>query len=230
MSGILDWRSVHSFWFPPGLNDADATFHDQMVRWWFGGGANAELVPFAPALEAARAGALEQWSVTPLGRLALILVLDQFPRGLAAGTPAAFASDQHALRLAEAGLRAGHYDALAGPWEKTFFFMPLVHAEGANHRRRLEQVVDLADAVALAAPPHLRPFFRFGASQARGHLEVISRFGRFPHRNSVLGRVSSPEETAYLAKGDFVHNRQPPRFARAPVRADEPPLSASPGG
>jgi uncharacterized protein (DUF924 family) len=147
-----------------------------------------------------------------LGRLSLIVVLDQFPRGLFAGAPEAYASDPAALRAAaEEGLRNGHYDALTRPWETIFFALPLAHAEGPDHRERLERVVALAERVALEAPSRLRPLYRFSADQARGHLEVISRFGRFPHRNRILGRVSTPEEEAYLAKGDFVHTRPPPQ-------------------
>jgi uncharacterized protein (DUF924 family) len=210
MNEASDWREVHGFWFPPGLHDADAETHRRMFGWWFGGGANAELRPFASMVVAARAGRLNHWLATPAGRLSLILVLDQFPRGLFAGTPGAYASDPAALRIAEEGLRNGHYDALATPWERTFFFMPLAHAEGPDHLRRLERVVPLAEAAAEEAPLRLQPLYRHSVGQARGHLDVIRRFGRFPHRNTVLGRVSTPEEAAYLAKGDFVHTRPPP--------------------
>jgi uncharacterized protein (DUF924 family) len=210
MTDDQNWRTVYDFWFPPGLDDADAEAHRRMFLWWFGGGANAELPRFAPVLEAARAGYLDHWRTTPSGRLALIVVLDQFPRGLFAGTPAAYTSDPDVLRIAEEGLRNGDYDALARPWERTFFSMPLGHAEGLDHRARLERVAALADAIALAAPEHLQPLYRFSASQARGHLEVIARFGRFPHRNPILGRPSTPEELVYLEKGEFVHRRRPP--------------------
>ncbi|MBX6742808.1 MAG: DUF924 domain-containing protein [Acetobacteraceae bacterium] len=203
------WRRVHEFWFPPGL-EAGPEVHGRMFLRWFGGGANAELPPFAPVLEAARAGRLDRWRDTPLGRLSLILVLDQFPRGLFAGTPEAYACDAEALRLAEVGLSNGQYDALAWPWEKTFFFLPLAHAEGPDHRARLERVATLAEAVAREAPAPLRPLYEHSVRQARGHLEVITRFGRYPHRNPVLGRPSTPEEAAWLAAGDFVHTRQPP--------------------
>ncbi len=210
MDAAQDWRTVYGFWFPPGLDDADPQTHRGMFVRWFGGGANAELPPFAPLLAAARSGRLGHWSATPRGRLSLIVVLDQFPRGLFAGAPQAYAADPAALRIAEEGLRNGHYDGLTRPWEKMFFVLPLAHAEGPDHRARLERVVALAERVALEAPPRLQPLYRFSAEQARGHLEVISRFGRFPHRNPILGRVSTPEETAYLAKGDFVHTRPPP--------------------
>lgn len=205
-----DWRAVHDFWFPPGLG-ADAEIHRRMLEWWFGGGSNAALRPFAPLLEAARAGRLDGWRATPLGRLSLILVLDQFPRGLFAGTPEAYASDLQALRVAEEGMENGHHAALAEPWEKMFFAMPLVHAEGPDHhRQRLERVVALSEAVAREAPERLRPLYEFSVGQARGHLDVVARFGRFPHRNPILGRASTPDEAAYLAKGGFVHERRPP--------------------
>ena len=210
MTSQATWRTVYDFWFPPGLDDADPEIHHRMFGWWFGGGASPELPRFAPTVQAARTGDLDDWLAAPLARLSLIVVLDQFPRGLFAGTPEAYASDPDALRIAEEGLRNGHYDALAKPWEKTFFFMPLGHAEGPGHRERLERVVAMAERIALEVPPRLRPLYRHSVNQARGHLEVISRFGRFPHRNPILGRPSTPEEQTYLDKGDFVHTRPPP--------------------
>jgi uncharacterized protein (DUF924 family) len=137
-------------------------------------------------------------------------VLDQFPRGLFAGTPKAYAYDPEALQVAEAGLTNGHYDALLTPWEKTFFFLPLGHTEGPDHRERLERVVARAQVVSDEAPEHLKPLYQHSVNQARGHREVIAHFGRFPHRNPVLGRASTPEEAAYVEKGDFVHLRAPP--------------------
>ena len=204
-----DWRAVYDFWCPPGL-DADAATHRRTFEWWFGGGANAALPRFAPVLEAAKAGRLDHWRETPLGRVSLLVVLDQFPRGLFAGTPEAYASDPDALRIAEEGLRNGHYDAVSKPWEKTLFLLPLGHAEGPGHRERLERAAALAEAIAAEAPEHMRPLYQFGAGQVRRHLDVIARFGRFPHRNPILGRASTPEEAEYIAKGDFVHKRPPP--------------------
>ncbi len=210
MDEAQEWREVYDFWFPPGLDDADADTHRRMFEWWFGGGSNAEVPRFAPVLEAAKAGRLDHWRATPLGRLSMILVLDQFPRGLFAGTPEAYACDSKALRIAEEGLRNGNHAALTKPWERVFSVMPLAHAEGPDHRERLERVVAMAEALAREVPERLRPLYEFSAAQARGHLDTISRFGRFPHRNPVLGRASTPEEAAYLEKGDFVHMRRPP--------------------
>ena len=210
MTDVPDWRTVYDFWFPPGLDAADLEAHRRMFGWWFGGGANPGLPRFAPVLEAARGGRLDAWRETPLGRLSLIVVLDQFPRGSFAGTPEAYAADADALGHAEEGLRNGHYDALTRPWEQTFFLLPLAHTEGPDHLERLQRAVAMVETIAAQAPERLKPLYRHSVSQARGHLEVIARFGRYPHRNPVLGRVSTPEEAAYLDKGDFVHTRPVP--------------------
>jgi uncharacterized protein (DUF924 family) len=143
--------------------------------------------------------------------LSLIIVLDQFTRGLLAGTPEAYAFDQEALRISEEGLRNGDYESLTHPWEKFFFLMPIAHAEGPDHQERMERIVILSEAAADDVPEHLRPIFEFSLSQARGHRDVIARFGRYPHRNAALGRTSTPKELAYLEKGDYVYNRSPPR-------------------
>ena len=216
MRDLHDWRTIYDFWFPPGQDQADAEAHGRMWLWWMRGGASAELAPFAPVLEAARSGRLASWATTPLGRLSLILVLDQFPRGLDAGTPDAYRSDPDALRIAEEGLRNGHYDALTRPWEKAFFLMPLAHAEGPDHLERLRRLVAMAEAIMAEAPERFRPHYRFCLSQACANVEVISRFGRFPHRNSVLGRTSTPDEEEYVETGQFVHTRLPP-WAVAPA-------------
>jgi uncharacterized protein (DUF924 family) len=98
----------------------------------------------------------------------------------------------------------GHYRRIPTVWEKTFFILPLAHSEQlAMH----ERVVALCEAMITEAPEKLRRIYLFSASQARGHREVIARFGRHPHRNAVLGRISSEEERAYIAEGQFVHKR-----------------------
>jgi uncharacterized protein (DUF924 family) len=211
MTEAFDWRTVYDFWFPLDLDGADPATHWRMLTWWMRGGASAELGPLAPILDAARSGRLDHWAGNPRGRLSLIIVLDQFTRGLLAGTPEAYASDPEALQLAEEGLRKGHYDALGSNWEKFFFLLPTAHAEGPDHLERLDRIVAISETVLNEAPAHLRPIYEFSLSQARGHRDVIARFGRFPHRNALLGRESTPEELAYLEKGDYVYNRQPPQ-------------------
>jgi uncharacterized protein (DUF924 family) len=197
---------VLAFWFPD-LSDAD---HARMVRqfeWWFRGGADAAIAErFTPLLERAARGDLDHWSVQPRSRLALIIVLDQFPRSLYRDTARAYAQDPKALALALEGIRIGHH-AGQTPWEKTFFLLPLGHSEELAH---LERAVALADELAAAAPPEFRKLLEHSASQARGHRDVIARFGRQPHRNALLGRQSTADELEYLARGELVHKRALP--------------------
>jgi uncharacterized protein (DUF924 family) len=211
MGDSRHWRTVDDFWFPPGLAAASLETHRAMFQRWFGGDANGSLAPFRPVLRAARRGELESWLATPRGRLSLIILLDQFPRGLFAGTAEAYAFDPIALRVAEEGLRNGQYRALVRPWEKAFFLMPLAHTEGRDHRQRLARVVAMAATLARHAPAALQPLYAFSAGQACGHLEVIARFGRFPHRNAILGRASTAEEERYLRANAFVQQQRPPK-------------------
>jgi uncharacterized protein (DUF924 family) len=197
-------ENILDFWFPPGL-DADEATHRRQFTWWFRGGADAAILArFRPVLEAACRSELDTWAETPRGRLALVIVLDQFSRTVWRDTPQAFAQDFSAQHLTIEGIARGHYGQLATVWEKTFFVLPLGHAEQLE---LLERCVALCEALVLEAPAHLQALYRFSASQARGHRDVVARFGRQPHRNAVLGRASTPEEAAYLAAGELVYRR-----------------------
>jgi len=200
-----DAEDVLRFWFP----DVEPIDHETMLRrmeWWFGGGTDAAIAEcFAPLLDQAARGRLYHWSLRPRSRLALIIVLDQFSRSLYRGTPRAYEQDPAALQLVIEGLQVGHYKALLAPWEKTFFLMPLGHAE---ELRYADAAVTLAEGLIETGPPELRGILEHSAAQARGHRDVIARFGRHPHRNEILGRTSTPEELAYIARGDFVHLRR----------------------
>lgn len=198
---------VLRFWFPE-LSTADHARMVHQFEWWFRGGADSAIADqFPRLLERATRGELDHWSQWPRPRLALIIVLDQFSRSLYKDTPRAFAQDQKALALALEGIEIGHFTALETPWEKTFFFLPLGHSEELAH---LERALTLAEQLSENAPPELRRILEHSASQARGHRDVIARFGRHPHRNAVLGRQSTPEELDYLASGKLVHTRAPP--------------------
>jgi uncharacterized protein (DUF924 family) len=206
MSGE-EFEDVLRFWFPQHLRDDHAVMVSQF-EWWFRGGADSAIVErFSGLLEQATRGELDRWSHRPRSRLALIIVLDQFPRSVHRGRAQAFAQDQKALALALQGIEIGHYAALEMPWEKTFFFLPLGHSEELTH---LETVVKLAEELVGKAPAELRRILEHSAGQARGHRDVIARFGRHPHRNAVLGRQSTPEELDYLAGGQLVHTRPLP--------------------
>jgi uncharacterized protein (DUF924 family) len=203
-----EFEDVLWFWFPQQLSDD----HAAMVRqfeWWFRGGADSAVAERFPLLlELAKQGELDHWSHRPRSRLALIIVLDQFSRAIHRGTAQAFAQDPKALALALKGINIGHYAALETPWEKTFFFLPLGHSEQVRH---LELAVKLAEELVEQAPAELRRVLEHSAAQARGHRDVIARFGRHPHRNAVLGRQSTQEERHYLARGQLVHTRPLPQ-------------------
>jgi uncharacterized protein (DUF924 family) len=203
-----EFEDVLTFWFPPGLRPDHATMVQQF-EWWFRGGADSAIIErFAPLLERVARGELDYWAQTPRSRLALIIVLDQFSRSLYRDTARAFAQDPRALALALDGIEIGHYAALDSPWEKTFFFLPLGHSEELKH---LDAAVKLAEDLVKQAPAELRKVLEHSAAQARGHRDVIARFGRHPHRNAVLARQSTAEELDYLASGHLVHMRSIPR-------------------
>jgi uncharacterized protein (DUF924 family) len=200
-------EDVLRFWFPtqPSGNQA------AMVRrwdWWFRGGADAAITEhFSLLLEQAAQGDIDAWASEPRSRLALIIVLDQFSRSLYKGTAQAFAQDSKACALAIEGIEMGPYTALKTPWEQTFLLLPLGHSEDL---RNLELAVKLADKLAQEAPREYRTLLEFSAAQARGHRDVIARFGRHPHRNEALGRQSTADELEYLASGKLVHTRLMP--------------------
>jgi uncharacterized protein (DUF924 family) len=204
----VEFEDVLVFWFPPTLRNDHATMVRQF-EWWFRGGADPAIAErFSQLLERATRGELDEWAQAPRSRLALIIVLDQFSRSLYRDTALAFAQDPKGLALALEGIENGHYEALKTPWEKTFFFLPLGHSEDLMN---LELAIRLADGLVEQAPAELRRVLEHSASQARGHRDVIARFGRHPHRNAILNRQSTPEELEYLAGGQLVHMRPIPR-------------------
>ena len=152
---------------------------------------------FEPLVREAAAGALDAWAVSPRGRLALILLLDQLPRNLFRGEPRAFATDAQALAWTLSGMDAG-LDRALPPIERTFFYMPMEHAEDLAVQ---ERGVAAFQALAREAPPALRAALEGSAAYAVLHRDLIARFGRFPHRNSVLARAATADEERYLAEG-----------------------------
>jgi uncharacterized protein (DUF924 family) len=203
--------AVLDFWVPAGFGDDPDTHREQWV-WRMRGGADAAIVErFSELCERAARGELDAWAETVRGRLALVLVLDQFSRSVWRDTPRAYAQDPKALALVLEGLANGHYQSLRTPWEKTFFTMPLVHCEGADHLERVDRAITLAREILTVAPEPLKPLYEFSAQQPVEHRKVIAAFGRHPHRNAILGRQSTPEELAYLREGNLPHRREPPK-------------------
>jgi uncharacterized protein (DUF924 family) len=207
----MDEQEVLSYWFPPGIHDADAeTYREQWLQWFAGGPeVDGEITTrFGGMLVRARRGELDPWAETPRGRLALIILLDQFSRSVYKGTPLAYTQDPAALRLAQEGIET-EMDHNMEVAERLFFTMPLGHAEGPDHLERMNLAVRCAEEQLDLAPAHLKTLYEFSLGQARAHRDVIARFGRHPHRNAVLGRASTPEELEYLKNEIPVHMRRP---------------------
>ena len=204
-----DPEEVLSYWFPEELADPDLeTLRIHGKRWMAGGpDVDKEITErFGELLEQARRGELDHWADTPRGRLALIIVLDQFSRNIYRGSPLSYSQDEKALELALEGIALG-MDRELTPVERNFFWLPLGHSEDlALHERSVLH----AEEEAANSPPHLRAMAEFGVSQAKAARSVIARFGRHPHRNEILGRTSTQEELEYLRTEKPPHLRQPP--------------------
>ncbi len=209
---MAEWDEIIAFWFPEDADvHVDPARHLELWTWRMQGGADGAISSrYVSTTELAIEGAYDHWAHRPLGRLALIIVLDQFPRSIWRDTPRAYAQDRRALDLAMEGYENGHYARLPHPWHKTVYNLPLGHCEGEGHLERLDLACDLARAIQDEAPEHLRPGYGFPLGQAAAVRAVIARFGRHPHRNGALGRPSTPEEAAYIAQGQFPHLRRPP--------------------
>jgi len=143
---------------------------------------------FAPAYAAAKSGALQHWLQSASGALGLILLLDQYPRNSFRGTPSMYATDEAARRAANMAIAAGH-DRAIEPALRLFMYLPFGHSEDLTDQER---------SVALA-----RPLGEPSYGNASRHREIIRRFGRFPHRNPILGRPMTDAEQRYLDGGGY---------------------------
>ena len=146
-------------------------------------------VRFKEALAQARNGAFDHWMETPWGTFALIILLDQFSRNIHRGTPLAFAADRKALAIARMAIARGDHLTMPATLAR-WILMPFEHAEDLDAQMRCVALFMVRD------PGDMTHW-------AKLHLDIIARFGRFPHRNAILGRKPTPEELAFLAAGGF---------------------------
>jgi uncharacterized protein (DUF924 family) len=182
----MDPADVLDFWFGvPGGSDYGKT----RPLWFTKSDATDELVRecFDNAVEAALNGKIDDWALTPRGVLASILVLDQFTRNIFRDSPRSFAGDGQALRLAS-NLVDRDDDRLLAPFERWFAYMPFEHSEFLNDQLESVRLFEQLAKEGLEEP----------LAWAIKHYDVIKRFGRFPHRNSILGRESTAEEVEFL--------------------------------
>ncbi|MBX3183386.1 MAG: DUF924 domain-containing protein [Polyangiaceae bacterium] len=190
---------VLKFWFGVRGNDLDV-LEDKSALWFSGGEEVDQQIrqEFAATLEAAGRGELNDWAHTPRGRLALIIVLDQFPRNIHRGAAQAFAYDAEAQRLCREGVAHGD-DRKLRPVERPFFYMPLMHAEELTAQ---DECVALFERLVAEHEGPLKERFQHNLGFAHKHRDLIVEFGRYPYRNATLGRESTAAEVTHLASSE----------------------------
>jgi uncharacterized protein (DUF924 family) len=187
--------SVLQFWF--GENPERSIFDKTYSQLWWSkcDTTDSEIRGrFEATLSDAAAGQLREWEVSVQGVLALILVTDQFSRNIYRGTPQSFAYDHIARSVCLKGI-AKEKDRLLLPIQRLFWYMPLEHSESLEYQ---DQCVSLVEQLVGEVSKKQKPTFKDFLAYAVRHREIIRRFGRFPHRNAILGRISTKEEEEFL--------------------------------
>lgn len=190
-------EEVLGFWFGAPAEEGLPTG----VELWFGGSARVDRTierRFGKLLAKAKAGELDGWAKTARGRLALIIVLDQFSRNVYRERPEAYAGDEKALALSLDGLDEAMDRELA-PLERAFFYMPAMHSEDLDMQLTS---VEVFTELAKEAPPEHAAACESFLRHAERHRDVVERFERFPHRNAILGRTSSADEATFLQQNE----------------------------
>jgi len=188
---------VLDFWFGE-LCEGELPDKDKQMTWWAKSEEFDDLVRrrFEKHVLLAEKGELSHWLKTPLGTVAFIIVVDQFPRNIYRDTPGAFSRDPLALRTCLRGIERG-FDRDLHPVHRMFFYLPLMHSEDMEI-----QDVSVRKYSALEndyeSHPQIKEALACSTDFAGRHFDIIKRFGRYPHRNTALGRESTPEETEFL--------------------------------
>ena len=193
-------EKILEFWFGtfPNAWTGDASKQDM----WFKNGADYDteiFSRFGGDYFRAVDGELDSWAESPRGRLALIILLDQFSRHIHRGSAEAFAQDEKAQQLCIEGISAGD-DQNLHPVERSFFYLPLEHAEDLE---RQNLAIEAYSQLIQDVPEQYRQPLEVALEWAQKHHYVIERFGRFPELNEILGRESSEEETAFIKEAEY---------------------------
>jgi len=189
-------EAILAFWFKE--QELSAPQIDRRMDIWFGEDSvfDHEIEKeYSDDVELACEGKLDHWAAEPHGRLALIILIDQFRRNIHRNTAAAFSKDRLALKLCVEGAMEKKDKSLT-PIQRVFFYMPLQHAESAKVQAK---AVELYNRLAESVSPTYQETFLTVAQFAELHKDIIDQFGRFPHRNKLLGRENTAEEDEYLA-------------------------------
>lgn len=188
-------QEILEYWF--GALSTGDVYPEDKAKLWFEGGDEIDKEireRFEEQVKAATKNELDSWKTTPRGRLALIILVDQFTRNIYRGTPKAFAFDHIGQKLALEGIKESQDQDLL-PIERVFFYLPLEHSEDLKIQ---EISVQKFRSVLPLVQPENESHFKSFEEYAQRHYEIIKKFGRFPHRNKILSRESTPEEIEFL--------------------------------
>ena len=194
---MIDSETILTYWFGAKPDQA-ALAKDRADLWW---SKNNEVdrdirQRFESSVQLAGEGKLNSWLIEPRGRLALIILTDQLPRNIYRDSPQAFAFDTRALEWSLDGIESS-VDRLLRPIERVFFYLPLEHSERLEDQ---ERSVSMFRELLPSVDTDQQEIFESYLNFAILHRDVVARFGRFPHRNCILGRTSTPEELYFLSQ------------------------------
>jgi uncharacterized protein (DUF924 family) len=190
-----DVESILHYWFGGATDDAEIVREKSALWWKQDSKVDAEIRRrFEMMLNAEIKNEFASWSSSPRGQLARILLCDQFPRNMYRDSPRAFDYDERARKLAREAIDAGQ-DKKLRPVERVFLYLPFEHSETVDDQ---ELSLRLYTALVEYVPETDRPTYQKFLEFARKHKEIIDRFGRFPHRNAILGRQSTAAEAEFL--------------------------------
>ena len=190
-------ETILDFWFGSNPDDS-AVAQEKSALWWSKNASIDDEIRqrFESSVIRSAAGELADWQSNPRGRLALLLLTDQFPRNIYRDSPRAFAHDSKALAWSLDGIERGQ-DLKLRMIERVFFYLPLEHSESLRHQ---EKSVKYFRELFSMVGPESKPVFEEYLNFAVRHRDIIARFGRFPHRNKILGRESTTDELAFLTE------------------------------
>jgi uncharacterized protein (DUF924 family) len=199
---------IIDFWHGPALDSPEAAFARR--DWWYKGGEAVDeeiRTRFGSLVEQACAGGLSAWGETAEGSLALILLLDQFTRNIYRNTPDAYAGDILAFEIVASAIRRD-LDKTLHPVSRIWLYHPFHHSEDITAQ---DTGITILKALKRQGPAPWRPYIDRSIKGWTRHRDIVARFGRFPHRNHVLGRPSSRKEVSFLAKNGESFGQGPKR-------------------
>jgi uncharacterized protein (DUF924 family) len=200
-------EEIIEYWLGP-MDTSPSDFKKIEEKWYTGSNAvdNEIRELFGHMLSHAESGSLENWKDSDSGSLALVILLDQFSRNLYRGSPAVYKNDSAALSVALSLIESGRYKSLSIP-ARILLYHPLLHAENESHQ---EQVVALYEELLTSAGADWQDCITSHLSFARNHCAIVMQFGRFPHRNAILGRASTDEELTHMEKDNRSYGQSKP--------------------